>query len=57
MEPMYPTRDKHIWSVSPLTDVSGRASPAGLSAEASSTKEPYQNGEEQQNPHSFNTFP
>jgi len=43
--------------VSPLTDVSGRASPAGLSAEASSTKEPYQNGEEQQNPHSFNTFP
>ena len=52
--------------MSPLTEISGRASPAGLSAETSSTKEPEQKKDEQQymyrcgqrtqNPHTFNTF-
>ena len=42
MEPMYLTRDKRLlskWSMSPLTEISGGALPAGLSAEVTSTKE------------------
>ena len=51
MEPIYLTRDKRLlskWSVSPLTEISGRALPAGLSAEATSTKEPEQKRHVQQ---------
>ena len=54
-----------VWSVGPFSEISGRASPAGLSPEASSTKEPLERRNEQQdrreqgtqNPHTFNTFP
>ena len=54
-----------VWSVGPSSEISGRASPAGLSAEASSTKEPWgkrneqqdRRGQDTQSPHSFSKCP
>ena len=56
-----------VWSVGPSSEISGRAPPAGLSAETTSTNEHeqkkddqqymYRRGQGTQNPHNFNTFP